>query len=360
MKIERSKTVNYKDLRSYTSAVFVAVGLPEADARIAANALVLADLRNKSSHGVTRIPVYASRISSGFINPTPNYSVVRRGPIIRIDGNNGLGQVVAFRAAENLIPLVDKYGLGVVSLFNTNHIGMVGYYTEFVAKHGMICLAFANASAHVAPWGGSTPILGTNPISVSIPRQAARPILLDMATTTISRGMILLANKNEERIPNDWAIDENGRSTTDPAEALKGSVLPMAGPKGYGLALVIDILAGVLSGANFNGLVPPMTAESAQELNCGALFIGLKPDNFIDPKEFDNRIDHIVSAIFNSQKRPGFDKIYLPGGPEFEAEQENKIKGISIAEATINQLLSLEAKINLPYEISIRTLVENS
>lgn len=346
--------VSDKHLRTLVSSIFQAVGVPLQDAEITADALVAADLKGRHSHGTSRTATYVRRIRRRVMNPVPQISSDGRiGPITRLDGDNGLGQVGAWEAVAELSFRAQQYGLAAVALYNTNHIGMVGYYTEAAARRNLICLCLANASAHVAPWGGATPVLGTNPLSVGIPRQDGAPIVLDMATSRTARGNIILAAGGSQPIPDDWALDSTGRPTTDAKEALAGSVLPMAGPKGYGLALVCDVMAGVLTGANFNGGVPAMTEEGTEPLNCGAFFIGIAPGAFVGDHEFGYRTEHLVNSIKSSRVRPGFDAVYLPGEPESIIEAKNRADGILLEGTVIERLNQLALELDVDRELMI-------
>ena len=239
------------DLRKFAREVLTRVGVPSDHAAMTANSLVEADQRGVHTHGLAYLPVYVQRLMAGGINPAPAIRLVSERPSTAlIDGDNGLGQVVGVQAIQLAINKAREHGAGLVGVRNSNHFGAAAHYAMAAAREGMIGLAMSNIGPTMAPWGGITPCYGNNPISYAVPTGEAA-IVLDMATSVVSRGRISAAAARGETIPLGWACDREGRPTQDPNLALEGLLLPVGGYKGYGIALLIDILSGVLTGGAF-------------------------------------------------------------------------------------------------------------
>ena len=247
-----------QDLREFVVRYFTKLGVPERDARIAADILVSADLRGVDSHGVIRLSTYyGSRLRKGLIDPNPKITVLAETPAtLRIDGGAGLGQVVGYQAMTRCIAKAKEVGTALVTVRNSNHYGIAGYYAMMALEEGMIGVSYTNAQSLVAPTYGRTAILGTNPIAVAVPAGKERPYVLDMATSIVPIGRITVYQKSGRQIPEGWGVDKEGGVTTDPNQVLDGGALmplggidTMRGYKGYGLAMLVDIFCGVLSGA---------------------------------------------------------------------------------------------------------------
>lgn len=309
--------------------------VPGNIARITSDVLIRADLRGIHSHGVSRIPVYVQRIKNGAMSAKPEIvKVSDSGSTELIDGGNGLGQYCAYIGMEGCIAKAQKAGVGVTGIRNNNHIGMASYFSMMALEHDMIGLTFNNGSPHVAAWGGRDPLIGTNPISIAIPSGGDFPVVLDMATTKVSRGKIMLAEKQKKEIPADWAFDRKGVPTTDPFEALKGTLMPIGDYKGYGLSLCIDILSGLLTGALFGPYVPPMAPEGRDKLNQGVLLMAIQIERFISIKDFKMKMNDFRDKIKRSNRNPGVGEIYLPGEIEYNREKENRANGIPLLQET--------------------------
>jgi LDH2 family malate/lactate/ureidoglycolate dehydrogenase len=239
-------------LRAFCEEVFLSCGMVQEDAAIVADSLVQANLRGVDSHGVARVGIYAKRLKMGLVNPRPNVGIVRESAgTLLVDGDNGMGQVVGVRAIDLGLDKAGKSGGISVGVRRSNHYGAGAYYVQRAVARDAIAFAYSNAPPTMAPWGGVDPYVGTNPYAYGVPAGEHRPIVLDMATSIVARGKIILAAERGEPIPEGWAIDAEGNPTTDAQEALAGSVLPFGGPKGYALSLMIDIMAGALTGAGF-------------------------------------------------------------------------------------------------------------
>ena len=322
-------------------------GVPGNIARITADVLVRADLRGIHSHGVSRIPVYVQRIQNGAMAADPEIVKVNdSGSTELIDGGNGLGQYGAYIGMQDCIAKAHASGMGVLGIRNNNHFGMASYYSMMAVAHDMIGLTFNNGSPHVAAWGGSDPMIGTNPLSIAIPSGADFPVVLDMASTKVSRGKIMLAEKQKFEIPADWAFDRSGAPTTDPAEALKGTLMPIGDYKGYGLSLCIDILSGLLTGSLFGPYVPPMAPDGREKLNQGVLLMAIQIDRFIPVDVFKAKMKDFTDRIKGSKKNPGVEEIFLPGEIEYNRETAFRAGGIPLPEETrvdLERLYNTEA-----------------
>jgi len=224
----------------------------DSEAGLVAECLVRADMRGIDTHGVHFLTLLSSRVESRMIQIPTKVEVIRdEDATALLDGGNGLGQVAAHRAMEMCIGKARKFGTGSVAVRNTNHIGILAFYSSDMAERGLAGIVMCNGAASMSPWGGAEPFFGTNPISIAIPGDTGEPVVLDMSSSVVARGKIRRAERMKEAIPAGWAFDANGNPTTDPSEAMKGTLMPIGGPKGYGLALMVDVLAGLLSGSQF-------------------------------------------------------------------------------------------------------------
>ena len=334
-------------LKAWVRDVFLHEGLSEKDAELVGDALVSADLRGVESHGVMRVPVYVRRLRQGLINGRPAVRVVReQGAAVLMDGDNGMGQVVGAAAMEEAIRRARQYGVGVVGCRNSNHFGMAAYFAMQALPHGMIGVALSNAPATMPPWGGTASYLGTNPLAVAVPARGEPPIVLDMAMSVVARGKIILAAQQGVPIPPDWAIDERGRPTTDPLQALRGAVLPFGGPKGYALAVIVEVLAGVLTGAAFGPHVGGLY-ESSSPQRLGHLVAAVHVESFLPLDAFLGRIDQLVREIRAVPAAEG-GRVYLPGEREWVTEQTRRREGIPLASSIVEELRVLGEEIGLP------------
>ncbi|MDQ0338105.1 LDH2 family malate/lactate/ureidoglycolate dehydrogenase [Caldalkalibacillus uzonensis] len=313
----------------FTSQV-LGQSLPEDEAEIIAETLVDADLLGVESHGVSRLAGYLKRMEDGLIERKTRLTLVRETPTTALfDAANGWGQVAAVKALETAIEKALQYGTGFVGVKNSNHFGTASYFTRMATEKDCIGLAMTNASAIMVPFGSKEPSLGTNPISIAVPTGEGRnPVVLDMATSQVARGKIILAKKKGETIPAHWAITVNGEPTTDPVKALEGFVLPL-GPKGSGLAIMIDILSGVLTGALFGKQIPKMYGDqSSQQL--GHFFGVIHIEAFMDKTLFYQRMQEKVQETVNSAPMEGFDRVYMPGEIELSRKKVRLEKGIPL------------------------------
>ncbi len=341
--------VGADDLRGFAREVLMKVCVPQTHADMIVDHLVLANLRGVDSHGIMRLPYYVKGIEDGLINPNPNVKVVVDGDAYALlDGDNGLGQVAATKATDTAIVKASENGIGLVGVRNLRHAGMLAYYVLRILESKMVGVAIANASPNMAPLGCKKPVVGTNPLAVGFPVEGGPPVLLDMATSFAAKGKILLAAKKGEKIPEGWAADKHGRVTTDPRKAMEGTLLPIGSHKGFGLAIVIDAVCGVVFGGEY-GLKIKRGRWFSQG---GFLVLALKIDAFRPYNDYLKEMREYVSAIKSAPTTEGTE-ILLPGEPEARVFQERSRKGIPLDEDVFRGLSELSKKfgVNPPKQV---------
>jgi len=295
-----------------------------------------------------RLPWYVRRIQSGAMHAvTKPTLVVDAGPVAVIEGHDGIGQVLANRAAHEAIERAGRSGVGAVAVRNSNHFGTAMYFSLMGPAHGCVMLVATNASAAMAPWGGREKRVGTNPWSIAAPAGRHPPLALDIANTAVARGKIYLAQQHKQPIPPGWAINAAGEPTTDAAEAIAGVILPMAGHKGYGIAVMMDVLAGVLSGSSFGAEVGgPYQAD--RRSGCGHLMIALDIATFIRCAEFDQRMEQLIDRLKATPLAAGTREILLPGEPETRCAEDKRRHGLELPAQTRADLEALGTELGLP------------
>ncbi|HET6569785.1 MAG TPA: Ldh family oxidoreductase, partial [Rhodothermales bacterium] len=349
--------------RAFTEQVFRHFGVPDEDAGLAAGVLATADLRGIDSHGVARLHTYFDLLSIGKINPRPQISVVRESPsTASIDGDNGLGLVVGPKANQIAMDKADAAGSGWVSVCNTNHFGIAGYYVLQALERDQIGIAMTNSTKIVAPLWGAERMLGTNPIAIAFPGKEEPAIVIDMATSAVAYGKIEIARREQKAIPLNWAIDREGNSTADPNAMIDGGALmPLGlsreggGHKGFALASMVDILCCVLSGANWGPFAPPFALR--QEIpsrsvgkGIGHFFGAMRIDGFIDPDEFKRQIDEWRRVFKATRPAPGTPGVVIPGDPEREAEAVRTSEGIPVILPVVEDLRDISTKTGIPFD----------
>ncbi|MFG1463482.1 Ldh family oxidoreductase [Xanthobacter sp. DSM 24535] len=333
-----SHLIKADDLLHFSTAIYVAAGLAEADARLCADTLVQADLWGHQSHGVMRLPWYVARLRSGAVkaDAVPE-CLIDAGAIAVIDGHDAMGQVLAERGMRQAIRRAKAHGVGVVALRNSNHFGTAMYFTLLAANQGCVAFLSTNASPAMAPWGGRGKTVGTNPWSWAAPAGRHAPMVLDIANTSVARGKIYLAQQKRLAIPEGWAINAEGEPTTDPADALKGVTLPMAQHKGYAIAVMMDMLSGVLTGSAFGtGVSGPYQAE--RRGGTGHFMIALDIAAFQSPAEFGERMDRLIDELKSVPLAKGFDEIVYPGELEARNDAMHRAHGILLPADTVKDL----------------------
>jgi LDH2 family malate/lactate/ureidoglycolate dehydrogenase len=331
-----------EELQATCVAILEKAGLPPADATVAADCLVQADLRGVDTHGVIHLPIYVRRIRLGLTNAHPRLVVVREtAATVLLDGDHGLGQVVAARAMERAIALTERSGVGVVGVRNSTHFGMAAYFAMMALGRDMVGLVVNSGRVAMPPWGGAEAMIGNNPVAVAVPAGQERPIVLDMAMSVAARGKIKRALRRGEPIPPDWATDRLGRPTTDPTQALAGLLSPIGGPKGYGLALVNGLLAGVLMGGTFAWEVGSVYDDLDRPQRVGHMLAAIAVDSFTPVAAFKARVDELIREIRSCPTAPGVERVYLPGEIEFECHEERSRDGIPLSRALWGELCEM-------------------
>jgi LDH2 family malate/lactate/ureidoglycolate dehydrogenase len=329
-----------------------AAGVPRPDADVLADSLVAADLAGTSTHGLSRLAIYVKRIRMGLIDPNPKLTIEReRGSTLAVDAGNGLGQVQTVKVLEKLIPMATANGTAVATVRNSQHFGAVSYYCNRAADHGMILLATTNCEPAMSPEGGCQAYFGTNPIAASFPTGKGFHVKIDLATSLVARGNIIAAQKRGESIPLGWALDVHGNPTQDASQALLGTVLTMAGHKGYALALLVEVLSGVLSGAAVGSEIGSMYKDLDRKQDVGHFFCLLDIDAFLDLAEFKRRMNATVDQIKACRKRPGVEEILVPGERSSRTVAENRRLGVKIDPATLKELAQLCAEFQIPFPL---------
>jgi LDH2 family malate/lactate/ureidoglycolate dehydrogenase len=329
-------------LFDFTQRVFSNIGVPEDEAAIIADSLVEADLTGVDSHGVSRIPIYAKRIETGVVNAAARLEVVSEYPgALVLDGCNSMGIVTGVRAMDMAIKKAETAGSVFVTVRNSNHFGIAAYFTRRALAKDMIGYAASNAPSTMAPWGGIKPYMGTNPFSAAVPAGKELAIVMDMATSVVAQGKIILAAKEGKSIPLGWAITKEGEPTTDAKAALEGTVLPFGGPKGYAVALLVDILSGILSGANFGPYLNNMWNDFENPQKVGHCFSVMDIKKFQDIGAFKDKMDRMIRDIKESPKARDVVEILLPGEPEHRRREKNLKEGIPLGKKVHEELVNL-------------------
>lgn len=335
------------ELRVLGRDIFCAMGVPEGDAAWIAQVLVRANLQGHDSHGVIRIPQYVEEWRQGKLDPRAKPEVLHEGPATAlVDGRGGLGQIIAREAMSLAIRKAGEVGIAAVGVKRSGHIGRLADYVEMASAQNMIALLFVNASGAgqwMAPWGGTEARLSTNPLAFACPAGTTPAIILDIATTTAPEGKVRVKRNRRERVPLGWIIDAQGEPTTDP-EALyrvpRGTLLPMAGHKGYALALMVEVLAGILGRAGH------VCEQPGPDYN-GLLILVLDIARFLLPVEFRREVDELARYLKSSALAPGVSRILTPGEAEAQIEQERAAQGIFIEEETWGQIVAVARQVGV-------------
>lgn len=345
------KRFHPNEARDLATRLVIAVGAKPHDAAIFARALVDADLQGVSTHGISRLNIYLQRIEKGLIAPKAELTVERNGgSVLALDAGNGLGQVQAMKALDLLIPLARQNGIAAATIRNSQHFGTLSYYCNRAADEGLILLAMTNCEPAMSPAGGFEAFFGTNPIAASFPTGKGFNVKIDLATSIVARGNIIAAQKKREPIPKGWALDRNGEPTTNAQEALLGTVLTMAGHKGYALALMVEAFSSILSGAAIGPDIGSMYKNMDRKQDVGHFFCLLNIAAFLDLADFKKRIDETIDQIKGSKKRPGVEEILVPGERSARNIQINQAQGIAISDETLTEIQQWCMRLNVSFD----------
>jgi L-2-hydroxycarboxylate dehydrogenase (NAD+) len=336
-------------LEEFTANAMRALGLPPEDAATVASLMVEADMQGSDGHGVIRLAPYAKRILAGGINLNPHIKVVQeRTAMALVDGDNGMGHLVMKKATELAIRKARSAGIAWVGSRLSNHAGPASLYARMALEHDMIGLYFAVGNAnHLPPWGGLDMLLSTNPIAAAIPTLNEAPVVLDMATTVAAYGKVKAKAQRGEMMPEGWMIDRQGKPLLDPGKSEEGFLLPIGGYKGYGLSLIVGILAGTLNGAAMGTQVIDFNKDFKTTTNTGQAIAIIDPAAFGDLIAFKQNVDTLVRELRGSERMPGVDRIWLPGEQSHAKRKSNEALGIVLAPSLVKQLNELAVQLKI-------------
>ena len=338
-----AKKYNHQVIQSYVSEIFSAAGLDKEASDISANALVKADLRGVWSHGIARTSVYCRRLDKQAANSKPKIKIENPyKSIAKIDGDNGLGLVVADLAIKEVIKITKENGIGLAGIYNSNHFGMAALYLEEATKNDCLCWVFTNASKALPPHGAMESHFGTSPFAFGAPTSdPEKPFILDMASSSVARGKLKFSAQRGEKIPFGLALDKDGNPTDDGQKAFDGIMLPFGGMKGAGISWMMDIAAGIFTGANHSGNVKNAINDFSGPANVGHLMICIKSDLFQSKNDFLKKMKEGIQKVKKLKLAKDFNEILHPGEPEYRSYKLNIKEGISISDDVIDDLKKL-------------------
>jgi ureidoglycolate dehydrogenase (NAD+) len=329
--------VNEKELRLLVQNRLLEAELNETHSKLVADVLVHADLRGVRSHGVIRTEHYVTRLNSGSLNKKPNFSLqnIKSGAAV-LDADDGMGHAACDLAMSHAIDIAKETGISMVGVKNGSHCGALSYFVLQAANKGMIGIATTHTDKCVAPFGGAKSFFGTNPLAFAFPTAVNPPVVLDMATSNTAFGNILHAKETGAEIPDNWGLDGEGAPTTDPDKV--ESLLPFGGHKGYGFALVVDVLTGILLGAKYGPHITAMYGDYEQKRGLASLMIAIDPSTFTPADSFKTQMDSMVDELHAQPAGIGYDRVYVPGELELMREAQNRKDGVPVVESIYNWL----------------------
>jgi len=335
------------DIERFVAAAFMALGVPEADAATAAGLMVEADLTGYDTHGTFRLRQYVDRLRGGGTKARANVRIAEdRGATAIVDGDNGLGHLAMRFAARLAIDKAETNGIGWVGVRNGNHAGPASLYVRMPVEHDMIGLYGAVGSAnHVPPFGGTELLLGTNPLAIAVPAGVSPPFVLDMATTVAAVGKIKTLAQRGEKMPEGWMVGRDGKPLTDPARREEGLLLPIGGPKGYGLAMALGLLAGTLNGAAFGRDVVDFTNDTVSPTNTGQFIVAISVAAFADVAAFKANVDAVFAAMRDSKPLPDHDAVRIPGDRHEAIHKDRAARGIPLHPNLLNALSEIATEL---------------
>lgn len=342
-------SVTFDQLSTFIGIALKKAGLPQSDANRVASLMAEADLQGSDGHGVIRLPQYVKRILAGGVNTQPNIRIVReRAAMSVVDGDNGMGHLVMSYAVDVAIEKARSSGVAWVGARASNHAGPASLYVRKPVENSMIALYFAVGNAnHLPPWGGMEMLLSTNPIAVGIPGGTEPAVVLDMATTVAAYGKVKAKAKRGEQMPEGWMIDRQGKPLLDPQRAAEGFLLPIGGYKGYGLALIVGLLAGTLNGAAMGRDVVDFNSDHVTPTNTGQSVLVIDLAAFAEPAVFKAALDHLVRDIKSSECLPGVERIWLPGEQSHLRRKKYACEGIPLSAGQVNELNALALELGI-------------
>jgi LDH2 family malate/lactate/ureidoglycolate dehydrogenase len=335
--------------RDFCQEVFEKAGLSAVDAFLVADALIDADLRGVSTHGLVRFPIYVTRLRKGLVKAKPQMQAVRvKGATVILDGDDGFGQVIGAEGMRRAVDLAREHGVGLCGIRNGTHLGALAYIASMAVPHQMIGIALTITNPVMAPWGGVVPKLGNNPLAVAVPAGKHPPIVFDMACSQVARGNLILASKMKKAIPPTWALDVRGRPTEDPDAGLKGSLMPVGGHKGSGLALIVGILSGLLAGSPFGaGLGDIFDMTRPQRL--GHLVMAIHVEACCPLPEFLRAMEAMIDDLKGTPRAEGVDAIWMPGEMESRRRETRLREGFPLSRVVLDEVRAVGAEFGVPW-----------
>jgi LDH2 family malate/lactate/ureidoglycolate dehydrogenase len=344
--------ISSSQLKKIMLQLLEAVEVPAQDAEIIAQSLLEADLRGVSSHGILRLPLYLRRVVAGALNPKPRRRILRETlATALIDGDNGFGQLAGYQAMHLAMEKASQCGIGAVAVQRSSHIGAGAYYVNLAGEKDMIGFVVTNTPPLMNAWGGKRLLIGNNPYAVFVPAGEEKPIVFDMAFSQVAQGKISVALAKGENIPLNWATDRDGIPTSDPQAALDGCLLPAGGYKGYGQALIADLLAGVLPGAAFGCHVMSMAGLPFKPQNSGQLYMAINISAFRELEEFKKDVDQYIREIKAAPRVEEDQEVFLPGEQSWRRYEQNLAAGIDIPEGVRSDVKAVAELLNVKIEI---------
>lgn len=339
------------DLKGFCEKVLQNLGMNKENAVIVSDSLIKANLEGVDSHGISRLPIYVKRFTDERINKDPNIRLEEKSSsALVVDGDNGLGHLVSYHAIVKGIEMAKKSGVTAIAIKNSNHFGTASYFCQLACEQNLACIGFTNSPPGIAPWGGKEAFFGTNPIAFGFPTGNDKPVIIDLSTSIVARGKIILAAKQGEEIPDGWALDEDGQPTNDANAALRGSVMPLGGAKGSALALAVEILTGVLSGATFGPHVKNLYSdEETEHANVGHFFILLDIEKFMKVELFYELINNLLGEMKTVPKKSDIDEIRYPGERRKKDASKHLLNGIPLSVNVEEELFDLGKQFNIEF-----------
>jgi LDH2 family malate/lactate/ureidoglycolate dehydrogenase len=344
-------TYSEVNLKRFCEDLLVSVGMNQENASVAADSLVKANLEGVDSHGISRLPIYVKRFKDQRINVNPAIKLTEQTPsVLLVDGDNGLGHVVSYQAIQRGTEMAKQSGITAIAIKNSNHFGTASYFCQLACEQNLACIGFTNSPPGIAPWGGKNAFFGTNPIAFGFPTGNDQPVIIDLSTSIVARGKIILAAKQGNPIPDGWALDEDGIPTNDAEAALRGSVLPLGGAKGSALALAVEILTGILTGAAFGPYVKNIYNEAETgHANVGHFFFLLDIEKFMHLSTFFESLEHLLTEMKEVPKAPGTNEIRYPGERRKRDRELRQLAGIDLSASVEEELIKLGEEYRVPF-----------
>ena len=345
---EKSVLVSENTLQNFCRQSLEKSGLSEKDAEFVADTLVKTEMMGVSSHGVVRLPFYCKRLIDRGTKTHPEIKILVEKPaVLLIDGDNGLGQIVSIRAMKKAMEKAKSFGICFAGVKNSCHFGMAAYYAMLALEERMIGMAGTNAPPVMAAWGGYKSVIGANPLAVAVPTAKEYPLVLDISMSVVARGKVALAAVNKEKVPSGWILDSRGRPTDNPEDLLSGGTLLPLGHKGYGLAIIIEILSGVLTGAGILSEMAIWFKETTIPINTGHFFVAMDVKAFCDIGVFEERTNRMINELKNSPLSEGSKGIFMPGEIEFLRLRACKKRGVPISLEVLTNLNVFASEIGI-------------